>query len=988
MGGDRRDGSDGDRAWRLLQALPDPVVVADAHGVIELINVQAVALFGYEADELIGQPVELLIPPGLHDVHRGHRSEYVASEQPTPMSTGPDIVGVRKDGTTVPVEVTLSAITLSTGMSVLASIRDVSDRKAAEAELRISDERFRVSFDSAPIGMALIDLRREDPGHFLRVNQALCDLTGYPEDELLLSSSPAITHPEDRRDTVLNLERLVNGDATRWSTEKRYLSATGDDVWVHFAVSVVHGADGRPSYGVSQVEDITERKQAEDQLAERFHELATNVGVGFAVRRLDPPEFLYVNPAFRRILGLGDGTPLTREVAVSLVHPDDLERARSAIDAAAAGRSMTQEWRLLRPDGQVRWVSERVSPIIDEHGGVPRVASVLEDITDRKWADLALQESEQRFDQLARNIDVGIFLGTPEELLYMNPALFRIYGIAPDAPNPTVAEVTSLIDPADAIGSAAMLNAAEHGPVGPVELRLLGLDGMVRWVSATRYRVDTPEGEPDRYAGTVTDITERKAAEEEAADARAEAEAANAAKDEFLSRMSHELRTPLNAILGFAQLLEMEDLADEQKDNVTQVRLAGEHLLTLVDEVLDITGVERGRLRLSLEPVGVLDVVDAAVAMLRPLAARRDVSIVVDRDGLDVHVRADVQRFKQVIVNLLANAVKYNRVAGEIRIAGRVREDRLRLEVSDTGIGIAAEDLARIFHPFERSAGDQTQIEGTGLGLAVTQSLMTAMAGRVGATSRLGEGSVFWLDLPATDPIEGVLVIPDRLGVAPAALPAEPRTVLYVEDNLSNVRLLERVLTNRPGIGLEVATTGRLGLRKALDDPPDLVLLDLHLPDISGEEVLRALRADPRTATTPVVVLSGDALPGTALRLRAAGATDYLTKPLDLALLLGVVEALTRTRPEGETAPRPEVRTPASVPPAVDESVAAGRPAGLTIDDFAHDASNELGVILTYCSLLAPEPGSAIESELAIIRAAAQAVAGLIDELLAAPTES
>jgi PAS domain S-box-containing protein len=961
------------RAWRLLQALPNPVIVADAHGIIELVNLQAVELFGYPAEQMVGHPVELLIPAGLRDRHRAHRSEYVASERPTAMTTGPGVVALRKDGTTVPVEVTLSAITLSTGLAVLASITDISKRLAADAELRISNERFRVSFDSAPIGMAMLDLRPGHAGTFLRVNQALCDLTGYPEAELLRSSSPAITHPDDRRDTIANLDRLSSGTATRWTTEKRYLSMAGDDVWVQFAVSVIHDVDGVPSYGVTQVEDITARKREEARIAERFHELATNVGVGFAVRQIDPPEFLYANPAFVTILGLdeiADGPPST-EAARSTAHPEDRELVDTIIGAAAEGRAVVQEWRVVRPGGEVRWVSERISPILDEHGRTPRVASVLEDITDRKSVELALRQSEQRFDQLARNIDVGIYLRSSTEMLYMNPSMSRIFGLDPTEPHPTVSETTSQIFPDDLSRSVELLDAAERDGSARVEMRIVRPDGEIRWISAARERVPIREDQDDRFAGTVTDITERKVAEDQATAARAEAERANSAKDEFLSRTSHELRTPLNAILGFASLLEADDLTVEQHEDVSQIRQSGEHLLALIDEVLDIDGAERGRLRLSMEPVQVLDVLGSAVAMLQPLAAQRRISVVVDTDGLDVHVHADVQRFKQVVVNLVANAVKYNRDGGEIRVAGRVIGDRLRLEVSDTGIGIAEKDLAHIFEPFERFAAELTQVEGSGLGLAVTKSLMDAMEGEVGVISRLGEGSMFWVELPTTRPaVFDAVIAPPNTRHRTATPGTDARTVLYVEDNVSNVRLLERVLANRPQVTLVVAMTGSLGIQLTVDQRPDLVLLDLHLPDLSGEEVLRTLRADPRTAATPVVVLSGDAMPGTAARLLANGATAFLTKPLDIARVLATVDDLTKVRQADLPRPTGAVELPSI------------RPSAPSVEEFAHTVYGELGVILTGCSVLTRGATPLITGELEVIRGAAQAVAGHVAGLL------
>ena len=361
-------------------------------------------------------------------------------------------------------------------------------------------------------------------------------------------------------------------------------------------------------------------------------------------------------------------------------------------------------------------------------------------------------------------------------------------------------------------------------------------------------------------------------------------------KSEFLSRMSHELRTPLNAILGFGQLLEMDALSAEQRDSVEHISKAGRHLLGLIDEVLDIAQVERGELRLSLEPVSLRQVVGESLGMLRPLAAARGVRLGGAATGAHEHVRADRTRLQQVVVNLLANAIKYNRDGGEVSVQwSAVGPQRVRLVVADTGVGIAEDDLVRLFLPFDRLGAEQSDVEGTGLGLSLSKQLVEAMGGAIGVASQLGVGSSFWVELPLADAPRQQrqeLLVP----VAPAPVDAGPRTVLYVEDNVSNVKLVERIVARRPGVTLMVAMQGLLGLDLAFEHRPSLVLLDLHLPDLSGEEVLRRLRADPRTSATPVVVLSADATRGQAQRLRAEGATDYLTKPLDIPRLLRVID--------------------------------------------------------------------------------------------------
>jgi signal transduction histidine kinase/ActR/RegA family two-component response regulator len=381
----------------------------------------------------------------------------------------------------------------------------------------------------------------------------------------------------------------------------------------------------------------------------------------------------------------------------------------------------------------------------------------------------------------------------------------------------------------------------------------------------------------------------------EAQDARVAAESANQAKSEFLSRMSHELRTPLNAVLGFAQILEM-DLPEDRQESVRQIRRAGVHLLNLINEVLDISRIEAGQLALSPEPVRMADVVDEVVELMGPIAADRSVAIRAT-EALDcgAYVLADRQRTKQIILNLTSNAVKYNNPGGHVVIDCTVENREAAVTVVDDGIGIAEADLERLFIPFERLVAADSEIEGTGVGLAISQRLATAMNGRIEVASEVARGSTFTLWLPTTVAPDAV-TLPDVRRAAPATAsgrdeaPGVGLTVLSIEDNPANTRLLQEIVNRRPEWQLVAAGQGRMGLDLAAAEPPDLVLLDLHLPDLRGEEILRRLKADPRTARVPVIVVSADATPGQVERLRAAGAEDYLTKPVEVSAVLAALD--------------------------------------------------------------------------------------------------
>jgi PAS domain S-box-containing protein len=459
----------------------------------------------------------------------------------------------------------------------------------------------------------------------------------------------------------------------------------------------------------------------------------------------------------------------------------------------------------------------------------------------------------------------------------------------------------AVVHPEDRPRLASTLSRAIADVVTQIEQesRWRGKDGRYRWFSMLLRIEYDDEARATSIIGYAQDIAERKAAEEALRLVKLEADRASRAKSEFLSRMSHELRTPLNAVLGYAQVIAMDTLSAEQTDSLQQILKGGSHLLELVNEVLDIARIEAGHLSLSQEPVGLAEVIPQVADLVRPLSGSRGIRIVADVVTTDVYVRADRQRLKQVLLNLVSNAVKYSGKFGTVRVSWRFVAGLVRIEVTDSGAGIAREKLALLFHPFERLGAEQSGIEGTGLGLAVSKGLTEAMGGRIGVESRVDEGTTFWIELPQSDP--SAIPAPVEMAPAPTSPPKKEAsgTVLYVEDNRSNVRLLERIMTRRRGVRLITAPTGGAAIEMARSQRPDLILLDLHLPDMSGEEVLQRLWADPTTAKIPVAVLSADATAIQQQRLLAAGAVAYLTKPMDLPLLLSLLDArLTRASDE------------------------------------------------------------------------------------------
>lgn len=397
-------------------------------------------------------------------------------------------------------------------------------------------------------------------------------------------------------------------------------------------------------------------------------------------------------------------------------------------------------------------------------------------------------------------------------------------------------------------------------------------------------------GEPLFYV-FVSDIGPRKEAEAALLRSRDEAERANAAKSEFLSRMSHELRTPLNAILGFGQLLEIDPerrLNDAQGGYVREIVHAGNHLLELVNEVLDLARIESGRLEVRIEPVAIRPLLDECLTQIAPLAARRSIAIEVTIDA--EAVLADRLRLRQSLLNLLSNAVKYNREQGRIELVCRSAAGTVRFAVHDSGQGIPADQLPRLFRPFERLESAYSGVDGSGIGLALAKKLVEGMHGEIGVESTPGVGSVFWFTLPACAiaPTDA----PPNGAAVPLANPASSARLrlLYVEDNASNLNLMRHILDKRADYRLLEADDGSSGLAVAQRELPDLILLDINLPDLSGYEVLARLRAMPDTAAIPVVAISANAMKGDRRRGLEAGFDDYLTKPIDIPALFRVLD--------------------------------------------------------------------------------------------------
>jgi PAS domain S-box-containing protein len=904
-----------DRFRSLFMASPVPTsVTLEADGTVLYANPACLELLGWEEDEFVGRTV--------HDVRlwaRPERRPQILAELRREGRIDDLEEDLRtKGGETLTVLMSVSLLDLDGEQCVQGAFYDINERRRREGLIRESEQHFREVTATVQQGFLLRDV---EPPATLYASPGVARIFGIGLDEVYRSplALEGLIHPDDRSVVLAKRGGLAGPD----DFEFRIVRPGGETRWVRTRAQPVKVEPGEVERLAAVIDDITDERSLHDALSEseqRFRLLVSSV-TEYAIIMLDPAGRVTAwNRGAQRINGYAASEIIGRHYSV--FYPPELVEAghpERELEAALAAGRYQEEGERVRKDGSRFWAAVTLTPVYDEDRELRGFAKVMRDVTERRAAQAALQESETRFRVLAENSTDVIARVSPEEsFLYVSPSSRALYGYGPE--ELTGRSFLADIHPADRAELREELGEAAAGrDEHTLEYRIRRKDGSYTWVETKARTLRDMDGAVVEYQSSTRDISARRLAQAAARRAQAQAEQANSAKSEFLSRMSHELRTPLHAILGFGELLAREDLGAGHGEKLAQLTKAAYHLLDLIDEVLDLSRIERGELSLSLEPVHVGDVINETLSMVLPLAAAAAVTMVPPpEDDLEIHVLADRQRLKQVILNLCSNAIKYNHAGGTVTLRCAEIAPKARIEVVDTGIGIAPENLPRAFEPFDRLGAEATDVEGTGLGLALSKRLIEAMGGTISVESAVGQGTTLSIELPLVPAPATPQRAAARDALVPPRAPGRSRTVLYVEDNPSNIKLVEAILGARPEVTLLVATQGSLAIELAREHRPALVLLDLNLPDISGEEVLRRLRCDARTAEIPVVITSADATRGHIERLRRAGAHDYLTKPFGIERFLAAIDA-SPSPGAGEPAPEGTSRggTPVLDPGAI-----------------------------------------------------------------------
>ena len=565
---------------------------------------------------------------------------------------------------------------------------------------------------------------------------------------------------------------------------------------------------------------------------------------------------------------------------------------------------MTVEGLHRRKSGSTFPVEVRVSllPTDDE---LLYVASV-RDISERNEAEAEKNRNAASLINAQRIAHFGSYEWNivTNELLWSDEH-FRIWELEPQSVNPTFELFIERIHPEDRERAQDTVQySLNTGDAFDMNYRLLMDDGSIKYVESLGEPEYDESGSPLRMSGTIHDTTKEREVHKNLIAAKEEAERASHAKSEFLSSMSHELRTPLNSILGFTQLLQLDPstpLSEGQKDSTNQVIKSGQHLLDLIDQVLELAKIEAGGLTVSLEPVPMFDLMDECINMVGSMAEKRAITISSENDCPDVEAMGDRTRIRQVVLNLLSNAVKYNNEGGSISISYELvqKEDgekNIHVAVSDTGPGIAKDKQSGVFEPFNRLGHESSEIEGTGIGLVIARELLLMMSGKIGFESEEGKGSTFWIEVPLAqaqtkkEKDKNEKQADD--GVLDTTVGSEIHRyeILYIEDNPANLKLMEKILERVPNIDMISANTGEIGIEMAVSKIPDAILMDINLPGISGVEAMAELKKIDKTKNIPVIAVTAAAMAHEVAEVKQAGFYAYLTKPIRIIELMDLLK--------------------------------------------------------------------------------------------------
>ncbi len=900
------------------------LIISD--GVFIECNASAAVLMGGNRNDIIGKSPDMISPiyQGDNQLSSALARKFIRQVENDKVVQF-EWIHKRFDGSEFLALVRLSTMQYDGENAVFVVLRDISSEKESAEQLR----KLSYVINQSPTSIFITNIS----GEIEYANPATSINKGYLPEEII-GKNPKIWKSPDAAEEFYQKMwgKIIKGE--KWQGYLKNKRKDGVIIWEFATIFPIQNDKGQITNYAAIQENVTELREIEESLVESENRLAQIAEHGKSVIweiNLDGI-YTYISPLCESVFGY------TVEETVNKKHYYDLfpkELRETYVNSAAElllqNESLIDfENPVIKKSGEQIWVSTNCTAIKNDQGHIIGFIGADTEITERKKYQQEIVELNEglekkveiRTEEIAKmNKDlleeIAYRSRVEEELKSKSEELETFFSAAQDLMciadlKATLIKVNSawktilgyetyelegvnfmdlvhVDDVSPTVSIFEQLNT--HKSVSNFVIRLIGKNGNFRsieWSAA-------PVG--GYIFASSRDITERLKQENELRNAQELANQANLSKSEFLSRISHELRTPMNSILGFAQLLEMGALDITQERSVGHILQSGKHLLNLINEVLEISRIESGQMSLSMEPVSLNSVIHEIIDSLTPLAATRGITIQSHFHLLDVaYVMADRQRLKQIIMNLLSNSLKYNRPDGMIDVDVLQGENEfngkksIRIAVRDQGYGISPDNMEKVFLPFERIGAENTETEGTGLGLAVVKQLTELMNGELGLESKIGIGSTFWVEFSSAN--EQVSENDTNSSVQ-KSLDMNPHhgTILYIEDNSANVDLVQQIVELKLfGVKLITNAAGLKAVQLASEHQPDLILLDLNLTDIHGSEVIQRLKKEPLTRDIPVIVISADAMAEQIERLMSLGAKNYLTKPIDIGLFLKEVD--------------------------------------------------------------------------------------------------
>lgn len=797
-------------------------------------------------------------------------------------------------------------------VEILGTVQDITGRKIIEEALQQSEARYRAIYEYAPLGISQIDLE----GYFIDLNHTFLKMLGYSSRELIGQKWIQITHPDDLPLNMRLYKELLTGQRESYHLVKRFIRRDGSPLWVSASVTGGRNETGNLNFVVGIIEDISERRQAEEALnreKEKAQMYFSIAGVMLLVLNVNQ-QVVEINQQGCKILGYAASEIIGKnwfDYFIPVAHRDKLrhnflalinDQVKPTEEAIARNESPVR-----CSTGQERIILWNSSLIYQAEGQI--VIGLLnsgEDITERKQAEGQLRRSEQRQAVMLRSLPIAFFTSNIQEMMWVSEQFETLTGFPPEHFMTDPMFWFSRVHPDDQAQLLALNNSFREAGTISVEFRWLCANGEYRWfLNHAVLRESQGDQIPETF-GIWLDITDRKQNELELAQAKEAAEAANRAKSEFLANMSHELRTPLNGILGYTQILQLDvNLDDRQQEGLLVIEQSGKHLLTLINDILDLAKIEAGRVELYQQDFHLATFLKGVSEMIQIRTTHKEELVFrVETEDLPTFVQGDERRLRQVLINLLGNAVKFT-TQGHITLRVLIEKELprpapettdqplsyFRFEIIDTGMGLAPENIARIFDPFQQAGSQTSKAQGTGLGLTICRNLINLMGGQLQVESQLGAGSRFWFTLPLVviSHLEEVKMAEPRPRII--GFQGQPPKILVVDDHWENRIMLLNMLSP---LGFEVAEVenGVDCLSQAKTFQPRVILVDLILPDIDGLELIRQLRQITILSEVMIIANSASVFKHNKEQSLAAGSDAFLPKPIVREDLIKTLQTL------------------------------------------------------------------------------------------------